>query len=147
MQIFRPDCIILHYYRITLNGLINRIEETTGSDIATVLAAYAEPVNYTAPQLEYYINDNYINIYWDYIDYKSLNYDGDITYNLLCADSESALVSAPEVLDIYTFTSWDKQPVSYTLAYDKKYRNKYYAIAAIYDDKTIVLLDEYIYVP
>lgn len=122
------------------------IIESSGKNINLLTNLNAEPINYTAPQLEYYINNNYINIYWDYIDYKSLNYDGNITYRLLSADTALELVSDATILDTYSFASWDRQPIDYTLPYDKEHTNKYYAIAAIYDDNTIVLLDEYIYV-
>jgi len=132
---------------IELNALILATEDATGMSIAMLLNENTEPINYTAPNLNYYIENNHINIHWDYIDYKSINYDGDITYRLISFDTTEGLVNNPEVLDLYTFASWDKQPVDYTLPYDEKHINKYYAIAAVYDDKTIVLIDEYIYVP
>lgn len=132
---------------IELSALIIMAEDASGMSIATLLYQNAEPIHYTAPKLNYYIKDNYINVHWDYIDYKARNYDGDITYRLIAADTQDALANKPSILDTYTFASWDKQPISYTLPYNDTYTNKYYAIAAVYDDHTVVLLDEYMYIP
>lgn len=130
---------------VNLSTLINMIESGE-QDIYQLAEQNAEPIKYTAPNLKYYIKDNYINIHWDYIDYKSINYDGNITYRLLSSDTASGIVSNSEILDTYTFASWEKQPTDYTLAYNNEHTNKYYAIAAVYDANTVVLLDEYIYV-
>ncbi len=130
----------------SLDDLIDDIESQQGISIEQLLVENAEPINYRAPELKYTIDDKYIVLNWDYIDYKQNNYDGEITYQLVCGDGEEQLYTNPVVLDEYTFMSWMPQVVDYTLLIDESTSNKYYGIIVVYDDSKMVINDDVAYI-
>lgn len=132
---------------MTLDKLIYEIENQTSTDIVVLLAANAELIVYRAPQLRFSTIGDHVVFSWDYVDYRNNNYDGNIIYQLVSSQSYDVIFSSPRIIDTYVFASWEKQPVDYTLLYDKDSANKYYAIIVVYDDGTRVINNQTVFVP
>ena len=131
----------------SLNEIIVQVEDSTNRSVKDLLNIREGPTIYTAPKIYVVVKANTAKIQWDYIDYAKNNYDGPITYQLVCADVKSGIVNNPTLRDEYRFNSWDKQPVDYSLFLDEDTRNKYYAIISIYDDGTKVVNDNFAFIP
>ncbi|MCK5128260.1 MAG: hypothetical protein KAQ68_00295 [Clostridiales bacterium] len=119
---------------ITLDGLITLIENEQNKDVQTLLEENKEPIHYKAPQLTYTLDGDNAVFAWEPIDFKKINYDGDITYQLVSAESKQDLLQNPTTVSTHTFASWDEQPTDYTLAIDGNTAGRYYGIIAHYDD-------------
>lgn len=133
--------------KVSLDELILMLEKNENKKASLFLLENAEPIVYKAPQMIYTIEDDYISLVWEYIDYKNNNYDGEITYQLISSEQESNLLSERNIIDEYTFSSWAKQPIDYILSKDEVNRNKHYGIIAIYDDGTYVMNENIVFIP
>ena len=129
-----------------LSDVIAAVESGTGRKVEDLLAEYAGPIVYQAPIVRLKKADGRITLTWDYIDYRENNYDGEMTYKLVSADSAEGIYTHPVVIDEYRFDAWDKQPVSYTLKKSEKNLGKYYAIYAVYDDGSLAVDENPIFI-
>ncbi len=130
----------------TLDELILSIQNSQNKDIEEFLEANKEPIIYKAPVLTYKLSGKYVVLNWDYIDFKKYNYDGNITYQLISAQTTDELLSNPTIVDEFTFASWDIQPTEYTLLRNEENKDTYYSIVANYDDGKRIIDGNYVIV-